>query len=143
MAETHVLSALIAKRAELSGQIERMQRDMRELVSAIDHIDASIRLFDPTVDLEDIKPRLPPRHSAFRGEVSRIVLKTLRTAGKPLPVSEITLHVIAGRGLSPDDKPFARVLSRRVGACLRNLRKKGLVRMDRIIGQSGLWEVVP
>ena len=61
---------------------------------------------------------------------------------QPLPVSEIILHVVAGRGLSPDDKPFVRILSKRVGACLRNLRKKGLVRMTRIIGETGLWEVI-
>lgn len=142
MAETHVLSGLIAKRAELSGQVETLQREMRALVLAIDHIDATIRVFDPNADLEDIKPKLPPRHSAFRGEVTRLVLIALRKSEKPLPVSEITLHVALGRGLSGEDKPFLRVLSRRVGACLRNLRKKGLIRMTREIGQAGLWEVV-
>src|SRR4249919_2909655 len=46
-------SGLIAKRAELAGQIETMQREMRDLVAAIGHVDASIRLFDPNADLED------------------------------------------------------------------------------------------
>ena len=142
MANEHVLSGLIAKRAELSGQVETIQREMRELVLAIDHIDAAIRLFDPNADLDDIKPKMPPRHSAFRGEVARIVLNTLRKADKPLPVSEITLHVLAGRGLNADDKPFTRVLSKRVGACLRNLRRKGLIRLSRKVGQAGLWEIV-
>ena len=142
MANEHVLSGLLAKRAELSGQVEMMQKEMRQLVLAIDHIYAAIRLFDPNVDLEDIKPKLPPRHSAFRSEVSRIVLNTLRKADKPLPVSEITLHVLAGRGLNADDKPFTRVLSRRVGACLRNLRRKGLIQLVRKVGQTGLGEIV-
>ena len=141
MANEHVLSGLIAKRAELSGQVEMLQKQMRESVLAIDHIDAAIRLFDPNADLDDIKPKMPPRHSAFRGEVSRIVLNTLRKADKPLPVSEITLHVLAGRGLNADDKPFTRVLSKRVGACLRNLRRKGLIRLTRKVGQTGLWEM--
>ena len=142
MANEHVLGGLIAKRAELSGQVELLQKQMRETVLAIDHIDAAIRLFDPNADLDDIKPRMPPRHGAFRGEVSRIVLNTLRKADKPLPVSEITLHVLAGRGLNADDKPFTRVLSRRVGACLRNLRRKGLIRLSRTVGNAGLWEIV-
>jgi hypothetical protein len=78
MKNDHVLSGLIAKRAELAGQIEMMQRDMRELVATIGHIDATIRAFDPNAEIEDIKPKLPPRFQAFKGEVSRLVLNALR-----------------------------------------------------------------
>jgi hypothetical protein len=141
MKNEHVLSGLIAKRAELAGQIEIMQREMRQLVATIGHIDATIRAFDPNADLEDIKPKLPPRFQAFKGEVSRLILDALRTSGKPMPVSDLTLTVAAGRGINPDDKPFMRTLSRRVGACLRNLRKKKLVTMTRPPGSLGLWEI--
>lgn len=141
MTQSHVLSGLITKRAELSGQVETLQREIRELVVAIDHIDATIRVFDPAADLDDIKPKLPPRHSAFRGEVTRLVLNALRKSDKPLPVSDLTLTVLAGRGLTSDDKPFARVMSRRVGACLRNLRKKGLIEMVREPGLVGVWRI--
>jgi hypothetical protein len=141
MKNEHVLSGLIVKRAELAGKIESMQREMRDLVAAISHIDAAIRLFDPDADIDDIKPKLPPRFQAFKGEVSRLVLNALRKSEKPMPVSDLTLIVAAGRGINPDDKPFMRVLSRRVGACLRNLRKKGLVRLMRPPGSLGLWEI--
>jgi hypothetical protein len=142
MANEHVLSGLIAKRAELAGRIEIMQHEMRELVATIGHIDATIRAFDPNAEIEDIKPKLPPRFQAFKGEVSRLVLDALRKSGKPVPISDLTLIVAAGRGINPDDKPFMRVLSRRVGACLRNLRKKKLVVMTRPPGSLGLWQVV-
>lgn len=141
MKNEHVLSGLMAKRAEIAGRIEMMQRDMRELVATIGHIDASIRVFDPDADIEDIKPKLPPRFQAFKGEVSRLVLNALRKAGKPLPTSDLTLIVAAGRGINPDDKPFMRVLSRRVGACLRNLRKRNLVLLSRPPGSLGHWEI--
>jgi len=141
MKNDHVLSGLIAKRAELAGKIETMQREMRELVATIGHIDAAIRAFDPNADIEDIKPKLPPRFQAFKGEVSRLVLDALRKSRKPMPVSDLTLIVAAGRGINPDDKPFMRVLSRRVGACLRNLRKKKLVAMTRPPGSLGLWQI--
>jgi hypothetical protein len=131
----------MAKRAEIAGQIEMMQREMRELVATIGHIDAAIRVFDPDTEIDDIKPRLPPRFQAFKGEVSRLVLNALRKSEKPIPVSDLTLIVAAGRGINPDDKPFMRVLSRRVGACLRNLRKKKLVAMTRPAGSLGLWQI--
>jgi len=143
MKNEHVLSGLIAKRAELAGKVETLQREMRETVLAIDHIDAAIRMFDPDADLDDIKPRLPPRQQAFRGEVSRLVLNALRKAERPMTVSELALLVLAGRGLVADDKPFLRVLGRRVAACHRHLRKKGLVRLTRgIDGPVGTWGIV-
>jgi hypothetical protein len=142
MAEKAALNGLIAKRAELAGRVDSMQREMRDLVIAIGHVDAAIRLFDPNVDIDDIKPKLPARFHAFKGEVSRLVLDALRESGKPMPVSDLTLIVSAGRGLNPDDKPFMRVLSRRVGACLRNLRKKKLVTMTRPPGSLGHWDII-
>ena len=50
----------------------------------LDHIDASIHIFDPSIELEEIKARpVPPKHHAFRGQVTRIVLTTLRNVKKP------------------------------------------------------------
>jgi hypothetical protein len=141
MKNDHVLSGLKAKRAELAGQIQQMQRDLRVLVATIGHIDATIRAFDPNADIDDIKPKLPPRFQAFKGEVSRLVLDALRKSTKPMPVSDLTLIVAGGRGINPDDKPFMRVLSRRVGACLRHLRKKKLVAVMRPPGSLGLWHI--
>jgi len=141
MKNDHVMSGLKAKRAEIAGRIEAMQREMRLLVATIGHIDATIRTFDPNVDLEDIKSKLPPRFQAFKGEVSRIVLDALREAKSPLPVYDLTLTVAAGRGISTDEKPFMIILRRRVDACLRNLRKRGTVKSSRPSGSLTLWEI--
>ncbi len=50
-------------------------------------------------------------HAAFRGEIVRVVLGTLRTAGKPLDTQAITLFVMAARGLerpARGDPPWPR-----------------------------------
>lgn len=61
MAEPHVVTGLMQKRAEIAGRIE--------------HTQIALRLFVPDIDLEEIKPKpFPPRNSAVRGELSRIVL---------------------------------------------------------------------
>jgi hypothetical protein len=143
MKNEHVISGLIAKRAELAGRIEFAQAELRQMLIDLDSLDATIRLFDPEIDLVEIKPKpLPARNQAFRGEVSRIVLGTLRKAGRPLPTHEIALHVMASRSLNTADKPLLRTLSKRVGAGLRHYRKLGLIRSvsgpDRIM----LWEIV-
>ena len=90
MAEPHVITGLIAKRAEIAGQIEHAQDKLRQLTIDLDHVDAAIHIFDPSIELEEIKVRpVPPKHHAFRGEVSRIVLATLKNAKRPLTTAEI------------------------------------------------------
>ncbi len=55
MAESHVVSGLVAKRSELVGQIEKLQDEIAEIRALMDCIDGSIKLFDPDYDLRTIK----------------------------------------------------------------------------------------
>ena len=61
MAEPHVITGLIAKRAELAGKIEHLQDELRQLVIDLDNVDATIHIFDPSIELEDIRARLSRR----------------------------------------------------------------------------------
>jgi hypothetical protein len=141
--KSHVVSGLIAKRAELAGRIEATQSELRRLVIDLDSLDATIRLFAPDIDLDEIRPKpLPARNHAFRGEMSRTVLNALRQARKPLPAYEIALLFMTSRGLATADRPLLRVIQKRVGACLRNYRSKGVVRDSVGPGRSVLWEIV-
>jgi hypothetical protein len=108
MAEPHVLTGLIAKRAEIAGKIEHTQDALRQLVIDLDHIDAAIHIFDPSIELEEImnKP-VPAPHQAFRGQVTRTVLTPRRNAKKPLTTQDIAQRVMAERGL---DTANARLL---------------------------------
>ena len=54
MENEHVISGLIRKRAELAGEIDALEGLMREKLIQLDHIDAAIRIFDPSVDLEEV-----------------------------------------------------------------------------------------
>lgn len=142
MVTGHVLNGLLTKRAELAGRINQLQHEMRQALIDLDSLDVAIRMFEPDIDLEQVKPKpLPTRSPSFRGEVSRVVLSTLRKAGKPIPNHEITLAVMAARTLNPADKPLLRVLSKRVGACLRAQRKAGLVRSVDGPNRILLWEI--
>ncbi|MGX5804159.1 hypothetical protein ACWGS9_23335 [Bradyrhizobium sp. Arg314] len=142
MAETHVMSGLIAKRAELAGTLEHHQAMVRQLLMELDALDQTLRLFDPGIELSEIKPKpLPPRHAAYKGEVARIVLSTLRQAGRPCSTQELTMHVMAERGMNTADKRLVKTICKRVGACLRHHRNKGLLRSTEGLGQHIVWEV--
>ena len=81
----HTINALIRKRAEIAGQIENLQGQLKKAALDLDNVEATLRLFAPTIDMTAIGPRrVATAHHAFRGEVSRIVLETLRVATAPL-----------------------------------------------------------
>src|SRR5258705_5477985 len=117
MADPHVLTGLIAKRSEIAGQIEHTQDKLRQLVIDLDHIDAAIHIFDPSIELEEIKSRpVPPKHQAFRGEVSRIVLTTLRNAKEPLATQDIAQRVMAERELDTANHKLLKLIRKPAGA---------------------------
>ena len=143
MENEHALSALLRKRAELAGLFEHHQANARQLLIDIDSLDATIRMFAPDIDLAAVKPKpLPPRHAAYKGEVARIVLGTLRDAKRPCSTQELTMHVMAERGMNTADKRLVKTVTKRVGACLRHHRNKGLLRSTEGIGKRITWEVV-
>src|SRR5436853_7882758 len=126
MADSHVLTGLMAKRAEVAGRIEHAQDQLRQLVIHLDHIDAAFHIFDPSIELEEIKARpVPPKHQAFRGQVTRIVLTALRNAKKPLTTADIAQRVMAERGLDTANAQLLKTMTKRAGACRRHLQKQG------------------
>jgi hypothetical protein len=140
----HTINALIRKRAEIAGQIENLQGQLKKAVLDLDNVEATLRLFAPTIDMTTIGARrVPTAHHAFRGEVSRIVLETLRTAVAPMMTNSIAERVMAERGLDTADIALKRVIVNRVSACLRHWEKKrGAVRSMPGPGQSRMWETV-
>jgi hypothetical protein len=124
----HVLSGLIRKRSEIAGQLEHAQATVRQLIIDIDSLDATIRLFAPDIDLEEIRPKpIPPRHTAFKGEVYRVILTCLRETQMALTTKDLTIRVMADRGLNIADPRLFRTIQKRVGASLRNMRARGRV----------------
>jgi hypothetical protein len=141
MENEHVVSGLIRKRAEMAGQIEHAQTVLRQLIIDLDNLDATLRLFVPDIDLEDIKPKpLPPRNAAFKGEVSRIVFAVLREKG-PMTGQQLAQFVMADRGLNAADVRLVKTISKRVQSCLRHYRTMGLVRSLKREGLHQLWEL--
>ena len=141
MADPHVVSALRTKRAELAGQIDALQDQLREAMIAVDHVDSTLRLFVPDIDLDEIKPKpLPPRHHAFKGQVTRSILAMLRKEGA-MDAKAITLRLMAERELNLNDKVLVKAMQKRIGAALRNLRERTLARSAQGAGGMLVWNI--
>ncbi|HRN87860.1 hypothetical protein [Hyphomicrobium sp.] len=142
MAESHVITALSRKRAELSGDIERLQRELSDKVSALEKLDATLLLFDPEYEIASIRPKAfrPPDDWSKRGEMTRIILGIMRKASEPLTSSDIAAQLIVERALERTDK-LQRLMTKRVGVALRGLRDRNIAVSQPGPGMSVLWSL--
>lgn len=139
--QTHAISALRDKRGELAGQIDALQDQLRQAMIDLDHVDSTLRLFDPDIELDEIRPKpLPPRHHAFKGQVTRSILAMLRTEGA-MDAKAITIRLMAERDLNLADKTLQKAMTKRIGAALRNLRDRTLVASQAGAGGLLVWSI--
>lgn len=138
---SHALHALARKRAEIAGQVDHHQGIIRRLVAELEHVDATIHLFNPAVDIAAIRNRKPaaPYRAAYKGEMTGVALDALREATRPLPTRMIALRVLHERGLDPCDRKLVAIMVNRMSHCLRHLRRKGMVRNERIGAGATGW----
>jgi hypothetical protein len=55
----NTVAGLIEKRREIAGKIEHHQRILNELIIDLDHLDHTIRLFAPELDVSLAQPTVP------------------------------------------------------------------------------------
>jgi hypothetical protein len=126
--ETHVIFALRAKRAELSGELIQAERRIVQIRGDLTALDGALRVFDPAAVPAVIRPRIkrkPP--TVFRhGEFSLIVRDVLRRAETPMSVREIAQQIATARGLDvPSSGAFHTLLIKTRATVWRS--GKGLV----------------
>src|SRR4051812_24020334 len=120
---TFAIGALVRKRAELAGLIERHRAELQAMVANLGHLDATLRLFDPEIRLDAIRPKASrPAADPGRPEITtRMMLDALRRAGAPLTAREVAAWLLAlswGRMVATRGScgPLASVLARHWGA---------------------------
>jgi hypothetical protein len=125
----NTLAGLVEKRAEIAGQISHTRAVLRQLIIDLDHVDAAIRIFDPSYDVGGIRQKIPSAaHRAIRGDMTRATLDALRDAPGPMTTKELARHVMAERGLNTADTAMLQLFTRRTGALLRWQKKRGILR---------------
>ena len=142
MAESHVVSALTNKRAEIAGMIARAQQQIGQFRADLAHVDATIRLFAPAMEPETI-PAKRIRQSDLRfepGGLSRRVLDALRRAGAPIRAPDLVRAVMIENGLDPADRADFAHVQWKVRDTLKRLSKRGLVASDGA-GHGVLWRI--
>ena len=100
-------SALRNKRAELASELVQLEAELRHRKEALGHVDATLRLLDPSVDLDAIpNKRIVKRIKLFRqGEIGRLILGALRDAEVPLSTHAITSQILEAGGHGKAARP--------------------------------------
>jgi hypothetical protein len=113
----NLVSGLIRKRAELSGELITAEKRIAQLHVDIDAMDRAIRVFDPSATPETIRAVIRRGPVLFRrGEFIRAILKTLREAPAAMTARGIVEVVAREAGMSAD----ARTMDK-MAASARNL----------------------
>lgn len=122
------LSGLLRKRAELAAEVEKARQEWEIAGSALDAIDAAIRVFRPTIAPEDLPEKRPaPAYTGGTNEIQRYLLDLLRRSGKPIRTLEAAAAVMAERHIDPRDRVASTLIRKRCGEALGRLRLRGLV----------------
>lgn len=137
------LHALTRKYGEIAGRLGHARQSVQALTDDLAHIEAAIRIFDPSIDVGRIRAKhIPVREPAAKGEVTGILLDVLRESDEPLTPRELAEHLMIRRDLAVDDRDLFIIILKRVRACLRSQRNQGVLRPVGMQGAAQLWEVI-
>lgn len=129
MAQSHVVSGLISKRVELAGQIDAYRTQLDVLHNSITHLDKTIRLFDPEVDLATIKVKRAYTRNPLmtRGGVQNALLDIFRKSNCPLTSAQLSTALLQAKGMDVDSKQVIQT-QKNIFAILARLEKRAVIR---------------
>jgi hypothetical protein len=144
MTNTHVVSSLRLKRAEISGHIHDLEKRIARQRANLANLDATIRLFSPGTNPDAIPPKRPYRRTRYfaHNELSRLTQDVLRTASRPLASTEIAAAVIQAKGMPANDAAFKEIVAERTLTVLRRLAKRGAV-VKSVASRNAQWALAP
>lgn len=128
MGQTHIVSGLVTKRAEIDGQIISRLAEIKALKQVLHHLDRTIKVFSPEFDLRTIRAtRTNTRNALFaHGEAQRLVLGVMREQGKAMTSRQIADAIIEHKGFEVTVHTVTQV-QKNVLNVLRRLERKGVV----------------
>ena len=140
MENSHVISALKSKRAELMGKANYHEKELRTLIDSINHVNKSLKLFDPNIKLSAIRPKIFRKYNKlFRsGELSRLILEIFRDLNSQLTCEQVSEEIKKRKSLNQHVKD----LNSSVRRSLYHHERKGLLK--RIVKEFELnqWELI-
>ena len=142
MAETHVISALVKKRAELLGDIEHYEQIIKEFRANLITIDKAIVIFDENYDVGAIEPSKKYRNRIFKhGEAKVLTLEVLKGSSEPLTTDKIVELVAELKNTIFESKAERNNFHQSVLLSLNTSYSNGLVDKVAKPGYPTIWSI--
>src|SRR5260370_9990139 len=105
MAELHVIGALRNKRAELAGVVSQLEKQLVQERANLTHLDATMRLFDPSSQPKEIRPKQQRERRAWfrQGECLRLIYDELRDASQPVTTRQLAERIMRVKAMPTTD----------------------------------------
>jgi hypothetical protein len=131
MAERHVIGALRNKRAELAGVLRQLEQQLVQQRANLAHVDATMRLFDPDIRPNAIRPKQQrARNAWFRpGECLRLVYDELRKAAQPVTTRELAERIMRIKAIPAADDQHRELVQKTLLGSL-NRAKQTIARVE-------------
>jgi hypothetical protein len=131
MAEQHIIGALRNKRAGLAGTLRQLEQQLAQQRTDLAHLDATMRLFDPNIRPEGIRPKQQrARNVWFRpGECLRLIYDALRDAIQPVTTRDLADRIMRVKAIPAADDHRRELLHKTLLGSL-NRAKQTIARVE-------------
>nr|WP_166294410.1 hypothetical protein [Bradyrhizobium sp. 2S1]MCK7670841.1 hypothetical protein [Bradyrhizobium sp. 2S1] len=127
---------------ELGGQILANRQQHDALSEQMRHVEAVIKMLDPTYNLGRIAvKRRKPNPWFKRGTLYRRALDVLRTATEPMTTTELAEAVLKNHGVVNASKPDLQLIALGIQHSLKNHEGKGVERVGE--ATPARWRLAP
>ena len=143
MAETHVVSALVERRARIKGELEAAQVEVTRLKNALASIDMCIRMFKADYQVQDIRAKITFGKNPAglpKGAGSRKALDILRRSGEALSSTELARRILELMGKEATSETVS-MLAKTIHSSFSRQRNRVVV-LERDTW-PGKWRLLP
>lgn len=143
MTDSHVISGLVEKRSELSGQIGYHQKQIKKIKASMTAIDTAVKTFDASYDLKSIKPKRINRKNSFfeNREGSTLLMDIFREAKAPMSTHELMDKIIEKKGFDTDSIDV-KALKASAFVILKRLQTTNVIKEVERDGLVIIWSLV-
>ena len=128
MAESHVISGLVAKCSELAGKLDYHQNQIKQTQQDIAALQTAIKILDADYDLRTIKSKQHRQKNNFFkvGEGNTLLLDGLREADGRITTTELVEGIAKAKGYDLE-KIDRRAFTASLFTIIKRLQAKGIV----------------
>jgi len=117
--------------AELAGLVGQLEKQLVQQRANLTHLDATMRLFDPDIRPQEIRPKQQRERSAWfrQGECLRLIYDELRDAAQPVTTRELAERIMRLKAMPATDDRRRELVQKTLLGSL-NRAKETIARVD-------------